>query len=390
MTLNTVLRSFSLLLNLLLVSHIGDARASYRDFNIPPSKATVDVRVFNVANLTLVNTTHAFILPVLEGHESAHFPMYSFLVEHKKSSTRLMFDLGIRQDPENTPPSISFFITAGLASLEPYKDITQLLQNGGIGLNTINGVIWSHAHFDHVGDMSKFPNSTNIIIGPETDTSIFPENPNATLQASDFAGHNITKLDFASSKLVFAGLKAVDYFGDGSFYLVDTPGHLPGHLTALARVTSTSFVVLGGDTFHHAGQARPRPQFQRNFPCPAHLLEDTKTSMSTDFFWSPGSRLGSFDLRSRAHALLTLSDLPDSFYADPVKAGVSLEKVASFDADPDFLVVAAHDISIRSAIPYFPKYINGWKASKLKERTVWNFVDESNPAFVFSPINSTK
>jgi hypothetical protein len=34
--------------------------------------------------------------------------------------------------------------------------------------------------------MSTFPNTTGIIIGPETDTSIYPGNPNSSLQASDF------------------------------------------------------------------------------------------------------------------------------------------------------------------------------------------------------------
>ncbi|KAK7055319.1 Metallo-beta-lactamase superfamily protein [Favolaschia claudopus] len=388
MNLNNALRSVHVVLTLLIVSHVGNAWASYRDFDIPPSNATVDLRVFNVANMTLLNDTHAFILPTLPGHQSVEYPMYSFLLEHKTSGTRMMFDLGIRQDPENTPPSASFYITEGIAKFEPYKDVTQLLQNGGIDLASINAVIWSHAHFDHVGDMSKFPNSTNLIIGPATDTSVYPGNPNATLQASDFAGHDIVKVDFASSKLIFGGLKAVDHFGDGSLYLVDTPGHVAGHLTALARVTPTSFVVLGGDAFHHAGQARPRPLFQKNFPCPAHVLEETKTSISTEFFWSPGSRIGSFDILSRAQALLSISNLPDSVYSDPIKASVSLDKITSFDADPDFFIVAAHDISIRSAIPYFPEYINDWKASGVKERSVWAFVEASNPAFVFDSFNT--
>ncbi|KAJ7333447.1 beta-lactamase-like protein [Mycena albidolilacea] len=374
-----------LLSGILLTSLIGNTYAAYHDFGIPASKATVDVRVFNVANMTLLNETHAFILPVVPGHESAPFPMYSFLVEHRASQKRFMFDLGIRKDPENTPPAISVALASGFAQLEPYKEIAVLLQDGGINLTSIDAVIWSHAHFDHVGDMSTFPNTTGIIIGPETDTSIYPDNPNSSLQASDFVGHNITKVDFVNSKLTFSGLKAVDYFGDGSFYLLNTPGHLAGHITALARVTPTSFVVLGGDTFHHAGQARPRPAFQKNFPCPAHLLEDAKSSVSTDYFWSHDSRPGAFDLRSRAQALLGISDLPDRFYADPVAAGVSLEKVATFDADADFLVVAAHDISLRDAIPYFPAYINGWKASGLKEKVVWEFLDRANPAFVFSP-----
>jgi hypothetical protein len=156
-------------------------------------------------------------------------------------------------------------------------------------------------------------------------------------------------------------------------------------MTALARVTPTSFVVLGGDMFHHAGEARPRPDFQKNFPCPAHLLENIKSSISTDFFWSPRSRNGAFDISSRAQQLLDISDLPGSVYSDPVASQVSLEKIAMYDADPDFFVIAAHDMSLLPSIPFFPVSLNGWKASGVKQKAVWNFADKSNLAFVFSP-----
>ncbi|KAJ7250503.1 beta-lactamase-like protein [Mycena haematopus] len=363
----------------------AETYASYLDFGIPTSTATVQVRVFQVANVSVENETSGFILPVLPGHGSTTFPAHAFLVEHGKSRKRLMFDLGIRNDTSNFAPSIASFFP-GLFQSQPHKDITELLQEGGINLTSIDTVIWSHSHFDHIGDMSKFPNTTGLIIGSATDTSTYPAFPNASLQTSDFAGHTITNLDFATANLTFGGLKAVDYFDDGSFYLLDTPGHQLGHLTAIARVTPTSFVVLGGDTFHHAGEARPRPQFQKHYPCPTHLVEESKSSISTDYFWSPGSRNGDFDILSRAQPLLTISDLPDSFYADPVKAGVSLDKLSTFDADPDFFVVAAHDMSLVSAIPLFPASINGWKESNLKEKVVWNFIDAANRAFAFSPM----
>ncbi|KAJ7255499.1 beta-lactamase-like protein [Mycena haematopus] len=370
---------------------LSGACASWPDLNIPNSNATVDVRVFNVANGTIANATNTLIAPVLPGRETAQVPIFSFLVEHNNSQKRFMFDLGIRTDPLNFAPSVASLFTSGTIQLEqPFKDITELLQDGGISLASIDAVIWSHSHFDHIGDMSKFPNSTELIIGSETDTMTYPTFPNAILQASDLAGRKITKIDFATANLTFSGgLDAIDFFGDGSFYLVNTPGHLPGHMSALARVTPTSFIALGGDIFHHVGEARPRPLFQQSFPCPAHLLEESKSAISTDYFWSPFSREGAFDLHSRSQQLLSISDLPDSFYADPTTAQVSLEKLATFDADPDIFVIVAHDLTLRSHLPYYPAYLNDWKANGLKERTVWNFIDKTNPAFVFSPTNQT-
>ncbi|KAJ7647116.1 beta-lactamase-like protein [Roridomyces roridus] len=372
--------------SLLILLSAGIALASSLEFGIPASQATVTVQAFHVGQVTLVNLTHAFILPALPGRETVQFPMFAFLVEHQGSQSRMMFDLGMRKDPLNLAPSISSGFAAGMFQLQETNDITEQLEDGGIKLETIETVIWSHSHFDHIGDMSKFPNSTNLVIGPGTVTSTFPQNPNASLQASDFAGRHITELDFTSSKLTFSGLQAIDFFEDGSFYLLNTPGHVSGHISALARVTPTTFVSLGGDTFHHAGEARPRPAFQQSFPCPAHLAEEIKSSFDTDFFWSPKSTDGAFDIHSRASQMFEVSDLPDSFYEFPVTAQVSLEKLATFDADPDIFVVVAHDASLQSTLPLFPASLNNWKEANLKESTVWTFANTSNPAFAFSPM----
>jgi hypothetical protein len=73
-------------------------------------------------------------------------------------------------------------------------------------------------------------------------------------------------------------------------------------------------------------------------------------------------------------------------YADPVRAKVSLDKIATLDADPYFLVLIAHDQSVAGGIPYFPASLNGWKEGKWKEGLVWRFVEEGSPAFVFSAV----
>ncbi|KAJ7771585.1 beta-lactamase-like protein [Mycena metata] len=352
------------------------------DFGIPSSNATVDVKAFNVANLT-ATLPGVLIQPVLPAHPTIRIPLHAFLIEHTATGKRFMFDIGIRNDTANLPPSVSSLFASGVYSAEPFKPITDLLEEGGIPLDSIETVIWSHAHFDHFGDMSKFPNTTGLVIGPGTNTSLYPEFPNSALQASDFAGRNVTELDFNQTDLTFSGLPALDYFGDGSFYLLNMPGHLGGHMSALARVTPSTFIVLGADTGHHPGQLRPRPNFQHAYPCPTELLEQSKTSVSTDYFWSPDTRPGVFDLSSRAQPLLSIPDLPDTADSNPVASRVSLDKVAEFDAHEDFFVLLAHDSSLLPVLPYFPNSLNTWK--EIKDQVLWGFLNETNPAYRFGP-----
>ncbi len=49
----------------------------------------------------------------------------------------------------------------------------------------------------------------------------------------------------------FGSLPAtLDLFGDGSIYIVDAPGHLPGHINLLVRVNQDQWVYLAGDSCH--------------------------------------------------------------------------------------------------------------------------------------------
>lgn len=44
--------------------------------------------------------------------------------------------------------------------------------------------------------------------------------------------------------------RAMDFLGDGSLWLVDAPGHMPGNLFAAAHVGNGEWVILGGDCCH--------------------------------------------------------------------------------------------------------------------------------------------
>ncbi|KAJ7755390.1 hypothetical protein DFH07DRAFT_494083 [Mycena maculata] len=374
---------------------------AFHELGIPASSCTVTVKAFNVIDdpSTVKVPAALFLTPVLAGCENMPCPAFAFLIENSTTKQRVMFDLGPRKDPENAAPSIAEAAKAGVMVLPVGRDITEQLVDDGVPLDSIcaaifmvgdHGIYFVYtnrltiplAHFDHTGDMSKFPPSTDLVLGRDTVTETYLTNPKSRLLDSDFAGRNLVKVDFTKSQLEIGGFKAHDYFGDGGFYLLDVPGHLSGHVCGLARVTPTSFVLLGADSCHHAGLLRPTAQLHTNFPCPGELLAATRSSVSATHF-SPLDATGAFDLASRTTPLLDVSD--SGVFEDPLTARVSLKELTKFDANADVLVVLAHDLSLVPVVGPFPKLLNDWQAKGWKELVTWAFVDEENPAFRFSP-----
>ncbi|KAJ8096389.1 hypothetical protein PM082_011551 [Marasmius tenuissimus] len=356
--------------------------ASPSDITIPQSTSTVSVQAFDILASGSGVSADPFMEPVLPGRDIMECPAYAFLIEHS-SGRRIMFDLGIRKDQENLAPTLK----AGLAnykhsSMKVDKDIVEQLTEGGVALESIDTAIWSHTHLDHTGDMSKWPSSTKLVVGPGTDRRGYPTVPDAVLLDSDFAGREVEELKFSDSGLKIGGQPAFDFFNDGSFYLIDMPGHCAGHIAALARVKQDSFILLGGDTCHHPGQIRPNPHIHKSYPCPGHLLEATRKSVSAEHFATPGAT--EFDLTKRETPLLSVPP-PPSAYADQQVSIKSQRALSVFDAHKDIFVMAAHDLTLVGIVGLFPEKLNDWKEKGWKEQSIWAFLDEKNRAFRFSP-----
>lgn len=273
------------------------------------------------------------------------------------------------------------------------KNVAEILtsHNIDVAAGDINAVIWSHHHWDHVGDLhGTFPSSTTLIVGPGFRAAHlpgYPTNPESPLHEHDFADREVRELDIASlgNGLKIGRFNALDFFGDGSFYLLDTPGHSVGHICGLARTstsTSTSspsaaaaaaatFVFMGGDASHHGGEFRPSeylplptsitPSPLKKFQpsCPGHLLQEAHRE------------------KSAAEPFYLVKE---SFAQDLTKCNWTIEGMQEFDADENVLVVVAHDESLLDVLEFFPKGLNDWRSEGLGEKGRWAFLGDFEEA----------
>ena len=281
-------------------------------------------------------------------HHRQLVPDFSFLIRHS-SGKNVLFDLGMRkvlfsplsllclceirlqeiQDIKNHPRVIAMFEHHLIEPQVP-QDSFDVLKSGPVQPEAIDAIIYSHLHFDHTGDCRKFPDA-EVIVGPGSGAAAapgWPEAPNSPFSSEPFLHPRFRELSSSSDEwsIVQGGFHCHDYFGDGSFFLVDTPGHMPGHLGGLARTGQDEWVFFGGDCCHHR----------------ALLTGNRPMSVTV----GPGGG--------------------KSFHKDPTAAKNTIEKVRELEAGGEVLVALAHDALLEGRMPLYPEQLNGWKGSEWK------------------------
>lgn len=224
-----------------------------------------------------------------------------------------------------------------------------------------------------MGNIQRYPKSTSIVVGASFKESIL-SGEDAPLYQTDFEGRELTEISFDTGVKI-GKYDAHDFFGDGSFYLVRTPGHTVEHKSGFVRTTPDTFVFLGGNISHFAGMYRPtayRPM-PATVPIETYLDSRLPVPCPCSLFTACHPNRDEEDVNDHAARtrLFYQPNEKSSWYHSTAMALRTVESLQEFDADENVFVAIAHDDALKDVVDVFPKgKMNNWKAKNGARRAI--------------------
>ncbi|GJE92859.1 metallo-hydrolase/oxidoreductase [Phanerochaete sordida] len=219
----------------------------------PPQK---DQAYVNVSALRggMIEAPLEWIIDTAQPGERLNLPALPFLLQHSKTGDTFLFDLGIRKDWQKFGPNVIGLVEKLQFDIVVEQDVVDSLAAGGLSADDVKHVCLSHLHLDHVGDPALFKQST-FVVGAgsrEVLANGFPQNPHAPLPSDLLPLVRTRFLDLSTAPPLGPFEHALDFYGDGSVYIVDAgTGHVAGHVNLLARTSPDgAWVFLAGDSAH--------------------------------------------------------------------------------------------------------------------------------------------
>ncbi|KAH9940446.1 Metallo-hydrolase/oxidoreductase [Epithele typhae] len=205
-----------------------------------------------------IDLPHDYLIDTAPPGSRKTVPCLSFLLRHSKSSVNFVFDLGTRKDLSSFTPHYLERIAEMTFVVSVPNDAADSLAKGGLKPTDIDQVCLSHLHFDHIGDPTPYTAAT-FLVGAGSRPLLengYPHDPTSLFDSRLLPPGRTRWLDPDAASEGWAPLgpfaRALDLLGDGSLFVVDAgPGHVAGHVNALARTSADGgWAFLAGDSAH--------------------------------------------------------------------------------------------------------------------------------------------
>jgi len=185
--------------------------------------------------------------------DKAHFiwvPIHAYLVEHPKEGLVLV-DAGIcpeqaHQHGQYYRGILRLILDEDEYSQEPNEALPQQLKRLGFRCDDVRTVILTHLHEDHVGSLRELPKAKVVVSKTEWDArrmKMFGFIP-MFYEPSYSCVEQWERVVFDSGAFHTFD-RSQDLFRDGFVRLLPTPGHTPGHLSALVEMGVYQLLITG-------------------------------------------------------------------------------------------------------------------------------------------------
>eukprot|EP01083_Nonionella_stella_P034972 95601_1 len=231
---------------------ISDRNKSPND-NLPPLiEPFVDITPINTGTLELNES-----FTIANGRDIQHeMTCLSYLIEHPTHGPSL-FDLGLSKELSkpnygSLSKHAEFLNSFNLKFKSDFKSLSQFIETHcNYKPTEIKNLIVSHFHWDHVGDADDFPNAP-LIMGKGVNKIRNDVCIACCRTHRGFFGFELPKnkqiieVEWDDNCAIGPFSKCMDLYGDGSVFIVDGDGHVPGHIMAVAK-HKKGWVLLAGD-----------------------------------------------------------------------------------------------------------------------------------------------
>jgi glyoxylase-like metal-dependent hydrolase (beta-lactamase superfamily II) len=174
-------------------------------------------------------------------------PVYTFLISHPEG--RILFDTGMSpncNDANYFPfwaPAIK--LTSEI-NIKPHDGVVEQLGENGVEPKDLMAVVISHVHYDHSGALADLVEAP--IYMSEEHWKAFSRPVHASIEGcapSHWPKNFTPKFLKASGGPIGPFPRSYPITEDGKVVAVDTPGHVPGHISLIVFAEDATYFLIG-------------------------------------------------------------------------------------------------------------------------------------------------